>query len=324
MITRFLALVATASLCAAAYAQYPDRPVRIIVPTAAGGGLDSMTRSLSPKLSVYLGQAVIVENRPGSSTAIGEEAVAKSSPDGYTLLIAGISLAINPQLRAKFLGRSTLGYDPQKAFAPISLLATSGNVLVVNPLLPAKTVRELIELSKSRTEPMFYGTPAIGSTVHIAAEMFNQAAGTKFQLVPYKGSALAHQDLMGGRIHMTFDNIPAVVGHIRSGKLRAIAVTTARRSAQLPDVPTIMESGLPGYQISAWFGLLAPAGTPAQIIARLSAETRKALASTDVKERFSNLGSETAGSSPEEFQRLIETESQRIGTVLRIAGVKPE
>lgn len=309
-----LALLAPASAQAQ---QYPNRAIRMICPTAPGGTLDIVCRTMAQKLSELLGQPMVVENRPGN-TSIGEEAASKSTPDGYNVVMTGITLATTPYLR------SNLGYDAQKDFAPISLVATSGNVLVVHPSNPAKTVKELIEYSKTRGSPMFYGTPSVGSTGHIAAEMFNQAAGTKFQQIPYKGSALALQDLIAGQIHMTFDNIPVAIGHIRSGKIRPIAVTSARRSPQLPDVPTIAESGLTGYQISAWFGLLAPANTPDAAVQRLNAETLKALASSDIKERFANLGFEPAGNSPEEFRRFIRNEYERIGVVVKAAGIKPE
>lgn len=313
-----IALLAIAQPALAQNQPYPVRPIRMICPSAAGGTLDIVTRAVALKLADSLGQPMVVENRPGVSTSIGEEAAARSKPDGYTLLMTGITLASSPYLRAN------LPFDPQKDFAPISLVATAGNVLVVNPSLAAKSVAELIQLSKSQSQPLFYGTPSFGSTGHLAAEMFNQAAGTRFQHIPYKGSAIAIQDLIAGQIQMTFDNIPVAIGHIRSGKLRALGVTSAQRSALLPDVPTIAESGLPGYQINAWFGMLAPAGTPSEILTRLHAETVKALATSDLKERFANLGFAPISNTPDEFRLFIQSEANRIGKVVKDAGIKPE
>lgn len=318
MLAAPLALAALAA-CASAHAQpYPNRPIKMIVPSAAGGTLDIVTRTVSRRLGEQLGQQVVVENRPAASTSVGEEAAARSAPDGYTLLMSGLTLSTTPHMRAN------LPYDPQKDFEPIALVANAGNILAVHPSVPARTVRELIDFAKSRSDPLFYGTPSHGSTAHFAAELFNQMAGVKFQQVPYKGSALAMQDLVGGQIQLSFDNIPVVIGHVRSGKVRPIAVTSAARSPQLPDVPTIAESGLPGYAISAWFGMLAPAKTPAEIITRLHRETIAALASAEVKERFASIGFEPIGSTPEEFRRHIVNESARMGRVVRESGMKTE
>lgn len=303
---------------AAAIAQsaFPNRPIRIIVPAAPGGTVDILSRALSQKLSEGLGQSVVVENKPGASTNLGNDFVAKSAPDGYTLLMSGITLSTNGHLYSK------LTYDPQKDFAPISLIATSGNVLVVNPALGIGTVQELIALAKSKPARLHYGTPAVGATGHLAGEMFNALAGVKLTQVPYKGAAPALTDLIGGQIEMTFDNIPAAIAHIKSGKLKAIGVTSAKRSSILPDVPTIAESGVAGYDISAWFGLVAPARTPSEVVARLHAESVKALASREVRDRFAQLGFEPVGNTPAEFAQLIEADFTRFGKIIRAAGIK--
>ena len=300
---------------------YPSRPVRIVVGSSAGGTLDLLARAISVKMSEGLGQPVIVENRPGTSTAIAEEHVVKSAPDGHTLIMSGLTLATNPYLRVN------LPYDPLRDLTQISLVATNGNALVVNTAVPAKTVGELIEYSKTLAQPLFYGSGAQGSSDHLAAEMFNQMTGTRFQQIPYKGAAPALQDLMAGQIHMIFINIPAAIGLIRSGKIRPVAVTTMKRSPQLPDVPTVAESGIPGlagYEMQAWFGLAAPVKVSAAIINRIHAEVVKTVADQDVRDRFANLGFEPVGSTPEQFRSLFRNEYERLGKVIRAAGMKAE
>ena len=311
--------VAQTSASGPATAQsFPSRPVRIIVPAAPGGTIDIISRALSQKMAEGLGQPAIVENRAGSATTVAEEYVARSTPDGYTLMMAGTSRATNPHMYAR------LPYDPLHDLTGISLVVTSGNVLIVNPSLPAKTVSELIELAKASPTPLFFGTAAYGSSGHLAAELFKQLAGVKLEHVPYKGAAPAIADLLAGQIHMTFDNIPVALPHIRSGRLRALGVTSARRSSLLPDVPTIAEAGLPGYEMTARFGLTAPARTPPEVIARLNAEVVRALQTPQLKERFAGLGFDTVGSSPEEFNRLVASEYQRLGKLIKEAGIKPK
>ncbi len=318
-IVAFAAVIAVAGTASLAQAQaWPSRPIRMVVPAAAGGTVDLLTRAVAVKLGDLLGQPLVVENRAGATTSIAEEFVVRQSPDGYTLLMSGITLATQPFMRAN------LPYDPQQDLTMISLVATSGNVIVVNPAVPAKTVKELIELAKSSPTPMFYGTPAFGATGHLAAEMFNQMAGTKLRQVPYKGAAPALQDLMAGQIHMTFDNIPAAISYIRSGRIRAIAVTTAKRDRQLPDVPTIAESGLPGYEIVAWFGMVAPAKLPPEITGRLHAEIVKALKDPVVIERLERIGFEPVGSTPAEFLAYVKAEADKLGKVIKAAGMKPQ
>lgn len=297
---------------------FPLRPVRIIVPAAAGGTLDIIARTVSQGMSEGFRQPVIVENRATSSTTVAEEYVARASPDGHTMFMAGTSRATNPHLYTK------LSYDPLRDLASISLVASSGNALVVGPATPAKSVRELIDLAKSRPGELLYGTAAHGSSGHLAGELFNQLAGTKLTRVPYRGAAPALVDLLGGQIHMTFDNIPVVIPHVRAGRLRALGVTSAARSTLLPEVPTIAEAGLPGYEVTARFGLTIPAKTPRNRITRLNAEVLRALAPAPVRDRFANLGLDVVGSTPEEYQRLTIQESERLGKVIRAAGIKPQ
>jgi tripartite-type tricarboxylate transporter receptor subunit TctC len=297
---------------------FPLRPVRIIVPAAAGGTLDIIARTLSQGMSEGFGQIVVVENRATASTTVAEEYVARATPDGHTMFMAGTSRATNPHLYTQ------LSYDPLRDLTSVSLVATSGNALVVGPATPAKTVRELIDLARSRPGELLYGTAAHGSSGHLAGELFNQLAGTKLTRVPYRGAAPALVDLLGGQIHMTFDNIPVVIPHVRAGRLRALGVTSAARSTLLPEVPTIAEAGLPGYEVTARFGLTIPAKTPKSRIARLNSEVLRALAPAPVRDRFANLGLEVVGSSPEEYQRLTIEESERLGRVIRAAGIKPQ
>jgi tripartite-type tricarboxylate transporter receptor subunit TctC len=305
-------------LAAGADSAFPTRPVRVVVPAAAGGTLDIIVRTLAPGMSEGLGQVVVVENRPTSSTTVAEEYVARATPDGHTLFMAGTSRATNPILYTK------LSYDPLRDLASVSLVATSGNALVTGPATPVATLRELIELAKSRPGQLLYGTAAHGSSGHLAGEMFNQMAGIRLTQVPYRGAAPALTDLLGGQIHATFDNIPVVIPHVRAGRLRALGVTSAARSSLLPDVPTIAEAGLPGYEVTARFGLTIPARTPGKLVARLNAEVVQALKPAAVKERFANLGLDAVGSSPDEYQRLTIRESERLGKVIRAAGIKPQ
>lgn len=297
---------------------FPSRPVRVIVPAAPGGTLDIIVRTLSPGLSEGFGQTVVVENRPSSSTAVVEEYVSRATPDGHTMFMAGTSRATNPLLYIR------LAYDPLRDLTSVSLVATSGNALVAGPALPAKTVRELVDMAKAKPGQLFYGTAAYGSSGHLAGEMFNQLAGTKLTQVPYKGAAPALVDLLAGQIHVTFDNIPVVIPHVRTGRLRALGVTSATRSVLLREVPTIAEAGLPGYEVTARFGLTLPAKTPRAVIARLNREVVRSLQPPSVKERFTNLGLDAVGSTPDEYQRLTVAESARLGKIIKAAGIKPQ
>jgi tripartite-type tricarboxylate transporter receptor subunit TctC len=297
---------------------YPTKPVRIVVAAAAGGTADILARALSVRLSEGLGQPVVVENRAGAGTNIGMEAVARAAPDGYTLLLGAVTLATNPSLYAK------LSFDPAKDFAPVSLVVTSGNVLVVNPELPVKSVKELIDYARAHPGELNYGSPATGSTPHLAGELFNSLTGTKLVHVPYKGAALGLNDLIAGRLQLSFDNIPPAIAHIKGGKLRALAVTSGKRSLLLPELPTVIEAGVAGFDVSAWFGLLAPAGTPREVIARLHAETAKAVQAPELRDRLTQFGFEVVGGTPEAFGALIRSETVRWAKIIRESGAKAE
>jgi tripartite-type tricarboxylate transporter receptor subunit TctC len=298
---------------------FPTRALRIVVPSSAGGTIDIITRAVAQPMAERMGQAIVTENRAAATTILAEEAVARAAPDGYTLMMAGTSRATNPHMHPR------LNYDPITDLASVAQVAISGNVLVVNPALPARTVRDLVELARSKPGAMFYGSAAHGSSGHLSAELFNQLADTRITQVPYKGAAPALADLLAGQIQLTFDNIPAAINHIRSGKLRPLGVTSAQRSALLPEVPTIAEagaeSGLRGYEMLARFGLVAPARTPPEVIARLSGEVQAALRQPQVLERFAALGLEPAWRSADEFQRTTVSESARLGKLIREAGV---
>ncbi|MCX7151323.1 MAG: tripartite tricarboxylate transporter substrate binding protein [Proteobacteria bacterium] len=297
---------------------YPSRTVRFIVPYTPGGAADILARAVGAKLTEAWGQSVVVENRAGAGTNIGMEAVARSAPDGYTLLLGGVTIATNPSLYSK------LPFDPAKDLAPVSLLVAAGNVLVVNPELPVKTVKELIEYAGAHPGELNYGSPSTGSTPHLAGELFGALTGTKLVHVPYKGAALGLNDLIAGRLQLSFDNIPPAIAHIRGGKLRALAVTSAQRSALLPEIPTVIEAGLAGFDVSAWFGLLAPAGTPREAILRVQAETVKALQTGELRERLNQFGFEVVGSTPEAFGALIQSEILRWAKIIRESGARAD
>ncbi len=322
LILRIIGHLAAAGLWLAAptvLAQgYPTRPVHLVVPAVAGGTADLLARAVGAGLSPLLGQAVVIDNKPGANTNIGADFVAKAPADGYTLCLSGMTLSTNPWLYAR------LSYDPQKDLAPIGLLATSGNVLVVNPALPVHNVAELIALAKERPGRLHFGTPAIGATGHLAGEMFNSMTGTQIVAVHYKGAAPALADLIGGSIEMTFDNIPAALAYIRAGRLRALGVTSARRSSVLPDVPTIAEAGVPGYDISAWFGITAPAATPAEVIDRLNRDLQRTLHTAAVTERIEALGFDPAPGSADQFGTLIRNDLVRLGRIIRESGARAE
>jgi tripartite-type tricarboxylate transporter receptor subunit TctC len=289
-----------------------------VVAAAAGGTADILARLLAARLADGLGQPVVVENRAGAGTNIGMEAVARAAPDGYTLLLGAVTLATNPSLYSK------LSFDPAKDFAPVSLLVTSGNVLVVNPDLPVKSVAELISYARAHPGQLNYGSPATGSTPHLAGELFNSLTGTRLVHVPYKGAALGLNDLIAGRLQLSFDNIPPAIAHIKGGKLRALAVTSAQRSLLLPELPTMIEAGVAGFDVSAWFGLLAPAGTPREAIARLHAETVKALQAPELRDRLTQFGFEVAGGTPEAFGALIRSETVRWAKIIRESGARAD
>ena len=318
---RLFSLLAAAAMLLAASAQaqtYPNRPLRIIVPAAAGGTIDILARVFSVRLSAGLGQPVVVENRAGAGTNIGMEAVARSAPDGYTFLMGGVTIATNPALYAK------LAFDPAKDLVPVSLVVSSGNVLAVNPELPVNSVKELLEYARAHPGELNFGSPSSGSTPHLAGELFSALTGVKMVHVPYKGAAAGLNDLIAGRVQLSFDTIPPAIPHVRGGKLRALAVTSARRSALLPEIPTMIEAGIAGFDVSAWFGLLAPAGTPREAIQRVQAETAKALQAGELRERLNQLGFDVVGGTPEAFAELIRGETLRWSRIIRDSGARAD
>lgn len=312
------ALALALPLAAAAQETFPSKPVRIIVPYPAGGVADLLPRTVGQKLSEKWGQPVIVENRPGASGNIGMELGARSPADGYTIVLAPTgNLTVNP-----FLFK--LPFDVVKDFAPITVLATSPNVLVVHPSVPAKNFRELVAYAKSNPGKLNFSSPGEGSGAHLAGELFNIEAGIKATHVPYKGMAPAVTDLLGGQVQMMFAGISTVLPHIKSGKLVPIAIATPQRSAQLPDVPTVAESGLPGFDVTSWYGLVVPAGTRPEIVQKLYRDTAEALRSEEVRAKLSGLGLDPMGNSPEAFERMIATESRKWSDIVRKAQIKPQ
>jgi tripartite-type tricarboxylate transporter receptor subunit TctC len=302
-----------------AQAPYPSKPVRIVVPLAAGGTVDIVARSLAQKLTETLGQQVIVENRPGVSSLVGTQYVSKAPPDGYTLLAIANTFATVPAIM------SSPGYDAVRDFAPITLTARIPQVLDVTPSLPVRTVKELIALAKSRPNELSYASSGTGSTGHMAAALFNVQAGIKMLHVPYKGNAPALVDLIGGQVMLFFDQLSTSVPYIDSHKLRPIAVTTATRAPRYPDLPTIDESGLRGYDVMTYNGLLAPAGTPREVIMRLHAEVAKALQAPDLRARFHQQAIELAGSrTPEEFAAFLKSELAQNVKLARDVGIRAE
>jgi tripartite-type tricarboxylate transporter receptor subunit TctC len=306
----------TPEICAQGY---PSKPVKMVVGFSPGGGTDILARIVAQKLGDAWGQSVIVENRPGASATMGAAVVAKAPPDGYTLAMGQLTPnAIAPALFA------SLPYDAVKDFVPIILVGTSPNVLVVNPSVSAKSVAELVALAKSKPGKLTYASSGAGSLQHIAAELFKSTAGVEIVHVPYKGSGQAVIDLISGQVDMNFDSIPAVIQHVKSGKLRAIAVTSAKRASGLPEIPTIAESGFPDYDLTTWWGLFAPAGTPPEVVAKIHRDTLAALQEADLKERFATLSVDPGGGSSREFADYVRQEIAKYERIVKQLGIKPE
>jgi tripartite-type tricarboxylate transporter receptor subunit TctC len=296
---------------------YPSKPIHFIVPYPAGGPLDTVARLLGQKVAESVHQPVVVENRPGAGGNIGADAVAKSAPDGYTILMGAVAThAINPTLY------SNIPYDPVKDFAPVTEVAWTPNVLVVNPGLPVHDVKEFIVYAKAHPGELNFGSGSTGSAGHLAGELFKTMAGVKMVHVPYKGAGPAMQDLIGGQIQLMFDNLASSLGQIRAGKVRALAVTTAKRSSLAPELPTIAESGLPGFDISTWFGIFAPGGTPRPIVDRLHDAFVKALDAPDVQATMKKMGAEPVGNTPEQFAAFIQSEAKKYARVIKASGAK--
>ena len=298
---------------------YPARPIRLIVPFTPGGTTDILARLLGNRLGETLGVQVVIENRGGAAGNIGAELAAKAKPDGYTLFMGHIgTLAVNPALYVK------LPYDPVKDFAPISMVALVPSLLVVHPALPAKSVKELIALAKARPGKLSYGSTGTGGTPYLAVEYFKLLAKVDIVEVPYKGAAPLTTDLIAGEIALTITGIPALLPHVKTGRLRALAVSSAQRSRAVPELPTIAEAGLPGYEATAWYGLVAPAGTSRDIIAKLNAEVLAALKHPEVADRLQAEGAEPSGGTPEQFAAFIQAETTRWAKVIKATGVKPQ
>ena len=313
---RVLLLILVFLISEAAQAQtYPSRPIRLVVPLSPGGFADVPTRMLLPRLSVALGKQVFVENKPGAGGTIGADAVAKSAPDGYTLLVSATPHVISAHLYR------TLPYDSLKDFVPIALFGSGPYALVVNPQqLPVTSVRELIAAAKAKPGRIDYASSGNGSAQHLVSALFNRLAGIELNHVPYKGSGPAMQDLLGGQVPVSFAGIPNVISSVKAGKLRALAVTTANRWSELPDVPTVAEAGVPGYEATLWLGLAAPVGTPAEIVNRLYGETAKALQDPELQQSFRTAGVNATVMNPQEFGNFIRAEYEKWGRVVRETG----
>lgn len=296
---------------------WPSKPLRYIVPFPPGAFNDSLGRTIAAELSKTLGQPMVVDNRPGGNSIIGTEAAAKAAPDGYTLFGAALPFSVIQSLYKT-------SFDVTRDFAPITLAGFSANLLVAHPSFPANSVKELIEYARRNPGRVNYGSSGNGTSVHLSMELFKSMTKTFMLHIPYKGSAPVVTDLLAGQIDVMFDNVPNIIGHVRAGKMKALAVSTAQRSALAPDVPTVAEAGVPGYELSVWFGVLAPAGTPREIVARLNSEIVKVLNSSDVKERFARQGVEVRTSTPEQFGEFVRAEVGRWAKVVKDAGIKAD
>jgi tripartite-type tricarboxylate transporter receptor subunit TctC len=301
-----------------AAAQYPARPVKIVVPATPGGAIDLIARTVGEKLTVSLGQPVVIENKPGASNNLGTDFVAKSPPDGYTLVIVASSHATNKHLFKQ------MPFDPIRDFEPVVYTHVVPLLLAVHPSVPARSVPELVTWIKANPGKAIYASSGPGSSLHMAAELFMSMTGTRMQHVPYKGSSAAHPDLLAGRTLMIFDTLTAIRGHVQSGALRGLAVTTAKRSSAMPELPTIAESGLAGYDASTWGGILAPAGTPKDVVEKLNAAINAALKLDDVRARLMGAGIEIQGGTPQAFAEVIKVEVDKWGRIVKEAGIQPE
>ena len=316
---KLLAAAATLAVAgtAAAQADFPSKPLTMIVPFSAGGTTDILARIVGQALTVDLGQSVIIENKPGAGGNIGAQQAARAKADGYTVFMGTVGThAINQALYKK------LPYDPIKDFVPLSRVATVPNLLVAHPSRPYQTVQELISYAKAHPGDVTYGSPGAGASPHVSGALFQSLTGAEITHIPYKGSAPAVSDLLGNQIAIMFDNMPSAIQHVRSGKLRAIAVTTAKRSPELPDVPTIAEAGVPGYEATSWFGLWAPAGTPAPVLEKLQASLTKVLKDPAVVKKIADQGGEVVIDTPAQFDAFIKAEAAKWGKVVKDSGAE--
>lgn len=317
-LTRLLlaVFISTAMSMPAVAQQYPTKPIKLILPFPTGGATDVMSRILAEKLTPRLGQTVIVENKPGAGTMLASEYVAKAPADGYTLLMAASSLVIAPSLYSK------VNYDPIKDFTPVTQVAAVIHLVVVNPNLPVKSIQDLIAYLKANPGKVSYGSTGSGTSTHLEAELFKKMAGVEIQHIPYKGSTPALADLVGGQTSMMFDPIASSKPYLESGRLRALAVTTGQRSVSAPELPTVAESGLPGYEAMPWLGIVAPAGTPKVIVDRLYKEVSEVLKMQDVQDRFKSLGLDIIGNSPAQFATFIAQDQKKWDQVIKDSGAK--
>ena len=317
--SRFVLFVAVLATSCAWAQNYPSRPVRIIVPWPPGQATDIAARVVAEKLQQQLGQPFVADNRPGAGGSIGTDAVAKAAPDGYTLLAASSGpISIMPNLQK-------IPYDPLKDLQPVSLIAMAPFALVTHPSFPANNAREFVELVRASPDKYTFSSSGTGATAHLVSELFNSMAGLKARHVPYKGSAPAIADLIGGQISYTLETVASLSGHIKAGRLKVLGVTSGKRTAGLPDVPTLAEAaGIPGYDIGAWIGYAAPPGTPREITSRLAAEIGKAMQAPDLKERYLALGMDPASNTPEEMASFMRNEQQRYGSIIKNANIKVE
>lgn len=312
-----MAAMAAVVTCSAVAAQvYPDRPIRMIIPFAAGGATDTPARILTVKLAESLGQQVVVDNRPGQGGALGTAVAARAEPDGYTVLMTATPFVLSPHIYQK------LSYDPLKDFVPVTQFGAAPNVLVVHPSLPARSVKEVIALGKSQPGKLDWASSGTGGFQHLSGELFMTMAGVKIVHISYKGSGAATADLLGGQVKIGFPGIAIALQHHKAGRLLALGVTTAKRSPQMPDVPSINEAGLTGFDATFWLGLAVPKGTPKAIIDKLHRETTALLKSPDIVTKFRNAGTEAEPSNPEQFRKFIQTEYVKWGKVIREAGIK--
>ncbi len=310
----------TMLVSAVAFGQaYPTRPIRLVVPSSAGAGVtDIMARLIGHRLSESLGQQIVVDNRPGASGILGSDVVAKAAPDGYTLLIANVSFIVNPYLYSK------MPYDPLTDFLPVTMVNSAPLQLVVHPSVPANSVAELVAYAKSRPGQLNYGSGGLGSTPYLAAELFKSITRIDVVHVPYKGGAPALTELVGGQLTFMIENVPGTMPFVKSGKLRALAITSPQRSPLAPELPTMIEAGVPGYEMSGWNGIFAVKGTPPEIVAKLNAELVKILRAPDMKEQMAALGAEPVGDTPEELRAFLKADMARWGKIIQEKGIRPE
>ena len=315
--TLALVIAATASLAPALHAQtYPTKPIRLIVPFSAGGPADLLARMIGEKLQRSLGQTIVVLNKDGAGTILGVDMAAKASPDGYTLLLGNVAMVINSSAGKR------LPYDLQKDLAPVSLAFTQPLILVLNPAVPVNSLREFIAYAKANPGKLKYGSSGVGTSIHLTSELFRAAVGIELTHIPYKGAAPALTDLLGGQIDLMFPGITPVVAHVKTGKLRALGLTSRKRSPALPDVPTMIELGVANFESTGWYGVLVPAGTPKSIVTRLNRELVAALSLPDLKERLASQGGDAVSSTPEQFAAFIADELRKWTGVIRSANIQ--